>query len=318
MPPKHIDEIAVYWIGNACAWRPDTVKHAYELVIQSWTDAGCEPNQLGAKAPGVGQGYGSFRHKRRYLEKAGFENVESVFFARLPEGCRHVGAESDLHAMVDVSNSLLTVGCVPSLVGAAAENMIRDTVPELIRLSGSRYAYRVRQPQRYGPSVHGYRFGVHVDNDWRPDELRWNRQQWGPQMKWLAPLLSGGILRNIYPENYLSAPYLEARLGSSSTTLRAWIEADPARRGTLEPFSDILTKWTPPVERIPEIREELFRAGRVFYYRFMFPGSRNAQGGMTPEPYFRPDLSAPWEATDPIPEIYRADFWKDKDPGLTY
>jgi len=27
---------------------------------------------------------------------------------------------------------------------------------------------------------------------------------------------------------------------------------------------------------------------------------------------------APWEAPDPIPEIYRADYWKDKDPGLTY
>ena len=137
-------------------------------------------------------------------------------------------------------------------------------------------------------------------------------------MKWLAPLLSAGILRNIYPENYLSHAHLSARLGHTRTALKEWIEADPVVRGTLEPFNDILTKWTPPVERIPQIREELYRAGRVFYWRFMRPGFRNGQGGMTPEPYFRPDLSAPWEAPDPIPEIYRADFWKDKDPGLTY
>lgn len=36
------------------------------------------------------------------------------------------------------------------------------------------------------------------------------------------------------------------------------------------------------------------------------------------EPFYRPDYSAPWEAPDPIPEIYRADYWQDKDPGLTY
>lgn len=37
-----------------------------------------------------------------------------------------------------------------------------------------------------------------------------------------------------------------------------------------------------------------------------------------PRLFYRPDLSAPWEAPDPIPEIYRADDWKDKDPSLTY
>ncbi|MFG0275759.1 MAG: hypothetical protein ACF8QF_11960 [Phycisphaerales bacterium] len=35
------------------------------------------------------------------------------------------------------------------------------------------------------------------------------------------------------------------------------------------------------------------------------------------EPLHRPDLTAPWEAPDPIPEIFRADFYRDKDPGLT-
>jgi hypothetical protein len=317
MPFKHMDEIAVYWIGNACEWRPETVQRAYELVVRSWTDAGHEPNQIAAQAPGVGKNYGSFRQKRRFVEKAGFENIQSLSIARLPVGCRHVGAESDMNTMIDVSNSLLTVGCVPSLLGAAAY-MVRDTAQELIELSGCRYAYMVRLPQLYGPSAYGYCHSGVVDNDWRPDELRLNHQQWDPRTKWLNPLLAAGILRNIYPENYLSAPHLNARLGKTSTTLKQWIEADPAGRGTLEPFTDILAKWMPPIEKIAQIREELYRAGRVFHAWFMFPGSRNAQGGMTPEPLYRPDLSAPWEAPDPIPEIYRADFWKDKDPSLTY
>jgi len=94
----------------------------------------------------------------------------------------------------------------------------------------------------------------------------------------------------------------------------------PARRGTLEPYTDLQTKWTPPIEKIHQIREELYRAGRVLSWRFFCPQHVDPDdwSKRIPEPLFRPDLSAPWEAPDPIPEIYRADFWKDKDPALTF
>ncbi len=337
---EHQDEIEVTWIGNACVWRPETVRSAYELVVLSWTEAGVEPTQMAALAPGVGRNYGSFRQKRRFVEKAGFENVESVAFGRLPVGLPHGCTRWELQADIICGLNLFVCGCIPSLVGSAA-NLISDNAQKLISLSRCRYAYMLYQRMVYSPSSYGYGLCVHVDDDWRPDELRYNIQHWNPRMEsrgpviageflrsiypdWnprmatLAPLIAAGILRNIFPENYLSQPHLDARLGKTRTTLREWIEADPARRGTLERFSDILTKWTPPVEKIPEIREELYRAGRVFYWRFIRPGFRNAQGGMTPEPLFRPDLSAPWEAPEPIPEIYRADYWKDKDSGLTY
>jgi len=314
---KHMDEIAVYWVGHACGWRPETVRRAYELVVKSWTDAGREPNQIAATAPGVGKNYGSFVHKQRFIENAGFENIESINLARLPEGCRHVTAESELATIVDLERSLLSVGCVPSLVGAAA-TMICENARELIRLTGCRYAYMFRHQKLFGPDGYAIGLSTHVDHDWRPDELRYNIQNWNPRMKNLAPIIAGGILRNVFPENYLSEPYLQARLGKTGTTLKEWIQADPSTRGALEPFSDILMKWVPPLENIPQIREELYRAGRVFYWRFLRPGFRNAQGGITPEPLYRPDLSAPWEAPDPIPEIYRADYWKDKDPSLTY
>jgi hypothetical protein len=317
MPFKHMDEIAVYWIGNACEWRPETVQRAYELVVRSWTDAGREPNQIGAHAPGVGRNYGAFKQKRRFIEQAGFENIRSLSIARLPDGCRHVSAESELDTFIGPDLSLLSAGCVPSLVGVVA-NVVRDCAEKLIVLTNCPYAYMLRREKLYAPGNYALGMDVHVDHDWRDWDLSQNIQNWSPEMAKLTPLLSAGILRNIYPENYLSTPHLDARLGTSSTTLKQWIEADPAGRGTLDSFSDILTQWTPPIQKIPQIREELYRAGRVFYWRFTRPGFRNGQGGMTPEPLYRPDLSAPWEAPEPIPEIYRADFWKDKDPGLTY
>ena len=52
------------------------------------------------------------------------------------------------------------------------------------------------------------------------------------------------------------------------------------------------------------------------YWRFFCP-AHDAKG-QRPEPLYRPDPRAPWEAPEPIPEIYRAEFYKDKDPGLVY
>ncbi|HBS29609.1 MAG TPA: hypothetical protein DEB06_09215 [Phycisphaerales bacterium] len=149
------------------------------------------------------------------------------------------------------------------------------------------------------------------------EEYGMNISRWGYSVGCRPEVYAAGILRDIYPHNYLSAPYLDAPIGRTAKTLREWIQDDPVERGTLSPFTDLLTDWAPPVKNIPTIREALYRAGRVFYWRFFCPTER-IEGVDQPEPLFRPDPRAPWEAPDPIPEIYRADYWKDKDPGLTY
>jgi len=313
----HLNEIAVVWIGDACKWRPETVRRAYELIVKSWSEAGVEPQQLAAFAPGVGKRYGAFRQKRRFVEKARFENIEMLAFGRLFPGFSRGCTRWEMEADISPKSRMFVTGCVPSLVGAAA-NVVRDSAHALISLSECRYAYMVRQKALYSPSAMAYGICIHVDDDWRHEDSRYNIQNWSLIVGTSAALITGGILRNVFPENYLSEFHLRARLGRTGTTLKDWIQADPTARGTLERFSNILTKWTPPVERIPQIREELYRAGRVFYWRFVIPGTRHAQGDMTPEPFHRPDLSAPWEAPEPIPEIYRADYWKDKDPSLTY
>jgi hypothetical protein len=113
-------------------------------------------------------------------------------------------------------------------------------------------------------------------------------------------------------------------------TLREWIEDDPEARGRLRPFTDLLLEWTPPEENIPVIREALFRAGRVFYWRFFNPSNRRRdappilvtglwdQSWQEPEPYLRPNIEEPWEATDPIPDLFREDSYRQKRPDLTY
>lgn len=144
----------------------------------------------------------------------------------------------------------------------------------------------------------------------------------------------------MYHHNYLSNARLDAPFGKTAVTLREWIEDEPANRGDLRPFTDFLTEWTPPQERIPEIREALFRAGRLFYHRFfkeldydrvISKDGRIAMASDTPwkddpsylpvtsppERFHRPDIHAPWESPEPIPEMFRAEWYRSLDPSLT-
>jgi len=310
---KYSHEIGVVWIGNACAWNPAALRSAYELVIKSWSDAGLAPHRLAASAPGVGRKYGAFDRKRRFVERADFNKVGTIEMVRIQPGCTSEMSDWEMEATLSQKLGMFSAGCVLSLVGDAA-SFIEQNALNLFELSGCRYGWMFRQRLRFSPGAYAFGLTVHVDDDPRHDDHRKNIQSWHPSIERLGPTVDAGILRDVFAENYLAWPHLEASLGNTATTLKQWIEADRASRGTLEPYTDILTKWTPPVEKIPQIREELYRAGRVFYWQFFRPPGANR----LPGPFFRPDLSAPWEAPDPIPEIYRADYWKDKDPGLTY
>jgi hypothetical protein len=223
-----------------------------------------------------------------------------------------------VRAGLDTSRMCLLIGAIDTstlMHNRSLEHLGRN----LSDVCRTKYAFEYRQ--RWMMNYENYHYGmipVHIDHHLTRDGGM-NFCWWSSTDEYRDKQFSAGLLRDIYPTSYLSRPYLDARLGHSRTTLEQWIKADPGSRGTLEPFTDILTKWTPPVEKIPQIREELYRAGRVFYWRFFSPKHGGWMGiPETIEPLYRPDLSAPWEAPEPIPEIYRADFWKDKDPSLTY
>ena len=73
-----------------------------------------------------------------------------------------------------------------------------------------------------------------------------------------------GILRDVYPMNFLTAPQLNKRIGRS--TLRRWI-GQTADRGELSHFMDDVWLWRVPEKLIPRIRSELDEVGLIFDFR---------------------------------------------------
>lgn len=311
------DEIGVVCVAERCRLDSRAVRDLYYLILDRWRSYGLIPNKLAVQAPGFGMKYTTHTGNRTRLDKVDWEQVQSVAMSHLGDG----GVYPTYDWLVDMSIAprwkRVITGCLPSNC-AMDMKAIRNLFHDIIQESHANYGYIFQQPMYKGPCAYAVGVGFasqrfHME---RPVDLGMNVSWWNDEFKEKA---SNQILRDVYPVNYLVQSHLFAPIGLAKLTLREWIEADPIRRGSLNQITEKITEWRTPIKQIPQIREELFRAGRLFYWRFCNPSNWDTTlGEHVPEPYLRPDLSAPWEAPEPIPEIFTAEFYKDKDPGLTY
>ncbi|HZQ93579.1 MAG TPA: hypothetical protein VFA67_01140 [Candidatus Sulfotelmatobacter sp.] len=76
-----------------------------------------------------------------------------------------------------------------------------------------------------------------------------------------AAYLKHGWLREVFALNYLTDAHLQAPVGN--LTLKQWIQQTP-NRGTLTPVTDEMMLWEVPDERLTELSDQLYAAGRVF------------------------------------------------------
>lgn len=260
--------------------------------------------------------FGSFtRKQKRFLEKD-FDQAVSMSFDHRTEGKRPPEGEWVIRGELSRFFGTISLACVPSYLGTPATVLLQqfESVLELVQPP---YGYRFCMRRSLCPECYVTGTPEYHAGKTRTQDYTRNVQGWGDVL-FRRHGFDCGLLRDVYPVSYLSAAYLNAPMGKSRDSLRRWIEADPSRRGELRPCTSTLMRWEPPIQEIPTLREELFRAGRIFYWKFLTPRDPYVAQSRIPHELYRPILADPWQAPDPIPEIYRADFWKDKDPGLTY
>ncbi len=137
------------------------------------------------------------------------------------------------------------------------------------------------------------------------DDFAFNITHWAPSIH-QGPERNR-VLRDLYPINLLTRDYLRLPFGDTGLTLQEWIAGDSAR-GTLEPLAgaEQVTVWRPVVANMPRLREELFRAGLLFYWRHFDPT----------QPEYR-DFSKPFVPPDETPAVYRPEFYAGRDPKVT-
>lgn len=140
-----------------------------------------------------------------------------------------------------------------------------DADKEMLDILEPEYGIGYTMPVAFGPS--SYAIGIYVG---RPDayteeggELALRINHWG--VSGMANhVYRRGLLRGVYPRNYLAQVQLAQRVGE--VALSEWIVQEPSR-GTLVELGCRLKLWIVPEDNTDSIEKKLWDAGIIFDWR---------------------------------------------------
>jgi len=319
----HESEIRQVASFYGCDLSPAKLHASYRATVDAWSELACAPDAIVCSAPsvkGIGSRWGTFARKKKKIESTRFVGVDHLAISKMPrvDGVVLNPSESypssdwECHARYHARNRTVFLGWIPSVIGGAAEGMhlLAREIADIVR---PQYGYYQSAPFRSSSRDAASPPGPGPIQEYQINNVYWVRWQDGRN--------SAPLLKNVYEISYLDDKYLSAPMGKSSTTLREWIAVDSDARGELSPYTDMLYEWWVPREVIPQVREELFRAGRLFFHAFLRQHRPRALGTVISdagievtrweeEPYYREDIMQGWEAPDRIPEIFTSDWYR--------
>jgi hypothetical protein len=277
----------------------------YNWLLEQWRRLGRSPTHLAMfiDEPDLPSGsFKSFPRMRKKFEAAEWGDLAgfALKFMRPDRDFKNYGFfDWSMHAAIHRFHDAPRIWVCDWSIFARDIEVNEDTAAtmllEFARKTVDRYGYL--QQMRRGGLPSGYTIGLGSAAAQRTEDEVWNVGGFAGEF------FKHVLLRDIYPFNFLTRPYLD--LIVEGKTLEQWILSESGR-GVLERLNDTVTTWRPVIANIPAIREALFSAGIVYYWRFF--DSR--------EPMFR-DFSKPWKPPKEIPKMFRADFCKGLDPRLT-
>lgn len=224
--------------------------------IEDWfKKGGLVPSRISGRA---GKTVGFEREKKR-LEKEDFKSIrDGVWIGALPP---KVGTEMfdfifAAHLYRHPRGTATMVLCWDSQL----INFKRDYMETLIKgfysyLEPS-YGYGYQREFKFGPSF--YPFGVLVGIDSFSEEAN-QITKWGNEYNYSDGNYKTGMLRDIYPINFLSKTHLSQKVGG--TTLQNWIESTPQHGELQSLIEEQFWSWWVHEGKIPVVREELRPTG---------------------------------------------------------
>jgi len=236
----------------------NALSHFHEELLQWFQRYGAGPDKMAIQGKGYTGKVGAFARTDSQLRKRGFDDIESIaLFSMLAEGTIPV---RDWRMTAEVA---LTPSCA---VFAAHTSMVDEQgMLEIARRAIAQlqpdYGLGYLRESRLGPAMYGMgvSYGINAFSGPEYDESV-NISRWGdtamPQH-----IYREGILRDIYPNNFLT----EAQLARSieGVSLASWIQQDSGR-GSLAEFQDNVSLWSLNDSEIAYVREVLEKAGFIF------------------------------------------------------
>jgi hypothetical protein len=256
MEHREIEHVGFALYGFAPTTCP--VGDMYQWAVDWFSRLGCTPCKAGADIGGKTEtNYRTFQNLNRKLRDTNFDGVTCWDLVAVPEG--YSARKQWEHSVGTMAITYSRSPWGKCLVFHIQEPLIRDRMEDFLgaarqacELLHPLYGIGYRRKFRFGPMLYGMSMqsggNAAVDDD--------NMQKWAIMMQHEAYTL----LRSVYPWNFLTGTQLNVMVGEMR--LADWI-ASRRDRGRLSPFTDEITLWTVPDERIRPVRDELWNAGVV-------------------------------------------------------
>jgi hypothetical protein len=253
--------LALYGIDS----RVDVAARFYNTALSWFNDNMLPPNRIAVEGPGFSGKPVAFPKVNKRLQRQGFSGITFVMLVTMWPGGEIPGRDWMLKISWSLDDRYAVVSAESHLVPFRSERFRRDA-EEVVRLLQPGYGIAYQMPHLVSPDMYalgiGQQLGTILTGEAYEEAV--NRSHWGGSLGMGQSVWQTGIIRDVYPWNFLNAPQLNMEV--QGRPLRAWINQDP-RRGSLAPVSDTITLWEVPDASIPEIRGQLKDAELLFDWR---------------------------------------------------
>jgi hypothetical protein len=260
----HKDSQKDCFVIAAYGLRAAQVKRFHESTLKSFNELGRRVDRISIRGPDWATKMIDFARGEAKLRRQGFDSITSITCVALCDGGKMPLVDWDAYSSISLERgSYCVMGLSTAGLVRATERMI-DTARWMVDEVRPVYAIAFLGNRAEGPSLYaiGLNFGGRIlagdDYERQLAVSRW------ADMGMPNEVYEEGLLRDVYPWNFLTDAQLSHRAGDE--TLRAWIEGKPYR-GVLRPFHRDVMLWEVPAPTIPLVRGELQSLGRIFDWR---------------------------------------------------
>lgn len=241
-----------------------TVENFYTDAIKYFEYFGCSVDKVVVCGDGFSGRYTTLRRTHLKLQKFGFSTVTSFYLYSIKEGKDPINdyiveviyrKERGRH-FVSIAVQSEVASLKTQLMVAVAKSAIQSLKPA--------YGIGFKRNRKDGPSF--YVVGISRGGGSRTEEeyeKELHDARWG-DIGMVKQVYINGIIRDVYPWNFLTTSHLKARVNDSS--LQHWIQQDPSR-GSLSSIGNSVWLWEVLEPNIPIVRSTLWNTGIIFNWR---------------------------------------------------
>lgn len=233
----------------------------YELSVEWFQEKGVTPDVAYLQGAGFSGKTIRFTSAQSQLRRKGYENLEGFSLVAMTPGGEDVVRDAVLTAEWGVRSQTACIEA-SAAVTSLADPALYDLAKRAVLALSPAYGIGFTMAHDRGPGFYclGLIYAIGVISETPEAEEHARRIEAWENVAMLQELYRKGILRDVYPWNFLTESHVARRV--ERQPLLKWINKDP-KRGTIAEFVDGVWLWEVEDDHLDEVRTVVSRAGLV-------------------------------------------------------